>query len=93
MQPHQSPSDMVAPTGVGFLFSVSRYGGYGIAQPQATKKSLLSLPMLAAAASANVVSFLEALSRPLAEPLFELGGNPRSDPSDWMATASQRRPP
>ena len=72
---------MVALTGVGFLIFASRYGVYGIAQPQAREKSLLGLPMLAAAASADVVSFLEALSRPLVAPLFELKGNARSGSS------------
>uniref|UniRef100_A0A8R7Q0S0 Uncharacterized protein n=1 Tax=Triticum urartu TaxID=4572 RepID=A0A8R7Q0S0_TRIUA len=76
-----TPSDVVTPTGVGFLIFVSRYSGYGIAQPQAREKFLLGLPMLAAAAPADVVSFLEALSRLSAAPLFELRGNPRSGSS------------
>ena len=44
VQPANPPSDMVAPISVGFLILVSRYGGYGIAQPQAREKSLLGLP-------------------------------------------------
>ena len=71
----------MTPTGVGILIFVSRDGGYGIAQPQAREKSLLGLPMLAAAASADVVSFLEALSRTSTVPLFELKGNPSSGSS------------
>ena len=73
---------MVALTSAGFLIFDSRHGGYGIAQPSAGVKSLPGLPVLAAAASADVVIFLKTLSRSSGEPLLELRGNPRSSRPD-----------
>ena len=80
---------MVVPINYGFLIFDSRLDGYGIAQLHARERSLLGLPVLTVAAHVGVVSFLEALPRPSAAPLFELRGNPRSDPPDRIATASQ----
>ena len=81
MQPCQPASDTVIPINIGFLIFDPQFGGYGIAQLQAREKSLLGLLVLATAAPVGVVSFLEALSRPSAAPLFELRGNPRSGSS------------
>jgi hypothetical protein len=78
VQPRQLPPDMAVPTNVDFPIFDSRLGGYGIAQLQARERSLLGLPVLAATAPTGVLSFLEALPRPSALPLFELRGNPRS---------------
>lgn len=67
---------MAVPTNVDFPIFDSRLGDYGIAQLQARERSLPGLLVPAATAPAGVVSFLEALPRPLALPLFELRGKP-----------------
>ena len=64
VQPYQPASYTVVPANIGFLIFDPQFGGYGIAQLQAREKSLLGLPVLATAALAGVVSFLEALSWP-----------------------------
>ena len=83
---------MVIPANMDFLIFDSRLGSDGIAQLQARERSLLGFPVLAAMAPAGVVSFLEALPRPSALPLFELRGNPRSGylgpDSDGVSTSS-----
>ena len=64
---------MAAPAYSSFLISDSGSGGYGIAQNQAKEKSLLGLPMLAAATLAGVVFLLGALPRLSSTPLSSSG--------------------